>query len=197
MENKLRLNLALFYNEFDDLQRTALNSSGGQEILNAATAEVQGVEFETVYLITDELAIEGSYGWVDASYVKADFLEAATGRPASSFDFTMVPENTRNLALSYYKDLGSLGSINARLSYVYVDSSKGDDFNRAEMSKYELYDASISLTTVNEDIKISLFGKNLKDEIYANYISDTSSLGTKSMFLTPPRTYGVELSYNF
>lgn len=197
MENKLRLNLALFYNEFDDLQRTALNSSGGQEILNAATADVQGVEFETVYLITDELALEGSYGWVDASYGEADFLEAATGRPASSFDFTMVPENTRNLALSYYKDLGSLGSINARLSYVYVDSSKGDDFNRAEMSQYELYDASISLTTVNEDIKISLFGKNLKDEVYANYISDTSSLGTKSMFLTPPRTYGVELSYNF
>lgn len=197
MDNKLRLNLALFYNEFDDLQRTALNASGGQEILNAATAEVQGVEFETVYLITDQLAIEGSYGWVDASYVEADFLETATGRPASSFDFTMVPENTRSLALSYYKELDSLGSIDARLSYVFVDSSKGDDFNRAEMSQYELYDVSVSLTTLNESLKISIFGKNLKDEIYTNYISDTSSLGTKSMFLTPPRTFGVEVTYSF
>lgn len=197
MGNRLRLNLALFYNEFDDLQRTALNASGGQQILNAATAEIQGVEFEGVFLITEQLALEGSYGWVDAQYVTADFLEVATGRPASSFDFTMVPENTRNLALTYFTELDGIGSINTRLSYVFVDSSKGDDFNRAEMSQYELYDASISLTTVDETLRVSLFGKNLKDEIYTNYISDTSSLGTKSLFLAPPRTYGIELTYNF
>lgn len=94
-------------------------------------------------MVTDQLALEASYGWVDAEYHEAEFLEAATGRSADEFDFTMVPEYSRRLAPSYGTSLGDLGSLTWRLSYSFVDSSASDDFNRLEVSRYELNDASV------------------------------------------------------
>ncbi|MBR9911407.1 MAG: TonB-dependent receptor [Gammaproteobacteria bacterium] len=199
MNGRIRLNVALFYNEYEDLQRTALSANGAQATLNAAGAEVQGVELETVILLTDTLIFEGSYGYLDTEYTEFDYLEAATGRAADNFQFTMVPDKTSSMALTHELDLGNGGRVASRISYVYVDKTVGDDFNRSQISQYELYNTSISYIDSSDALKITLYGRNLKDEIYANYANDLSgtSIATKATFLTPPRTYGVELSYRF
>lgn len=199
LDNNLRLNAAVFYNEFEDLQRTALSPNGAQATLNAAGANIQGIEIEIVALLTENLVLEGGFGYLDTEYTEFDYLEAATGKDAENFDFTMVPKKTSSLALTYDMSIGDLGSLMTRLSYVYADDTFGDDFNRAEISQYELYDASISFTNASENLKVSLYGRNLKDEVYANYANDLSgtSIATKSIFLAPPRTYGVEVTYQF
>jgi iron complex outermembrane receptor protein len=195
LDGRLRANLSLFHNQYDDLQRTALNANFTQEILNAATATIRGIEFDATYAVTDNLVLEASWGYLDPSYDEADFLTQTTGKSASSFDFTMVPENTRSAAATYDLALSDIGTLTWRLSYSFVDEMATDDFNRQRVSQYELYDASVKFTNSDENLTVSLFGRNLKDEVYFDFAFNL--VGLRSAFLTPPRTYGVELTYEF
>jgi outer membrane receptor protein involved in Fe transport len=48
-------------------------------------------------------------------------------------------------------------------------------------------------------LKLALFGKNLTDEVYYDFGTNfsTSAIGVQSYWLTPPRTYGLEATYEF
>jgi iron complex outermembrane receptor protein len=196
MDGKVRLNVALFHNEYEDLQRSANNQSGVQTILNAATANVDGFEVDVVAALTDALTLEASYGYTDAGYDDAPFLEEGGGS-ARDFDFQMVPETTSSIALTYDHDIGSAGYLTWRGSYSYVDAVASDTFNFLLLPQYELYNASASFTTNDEKIKVAVFGRNLKDEVYSSFGFDNTAIGSKTIWLSPPRTYGVELQYMF
>jgi iron complex outermembrane receptor protein len=196
-EGRIRLNGAVFHNEYDDLQRSANNQSGVQTIFNAATATVQGIEVDVVAAVTERLTVEASYGYTDAEYDEADFLVRATGRDPEEFDFQMVPERTASAAVTYEHEVGALGYLNWRGSYSYVDSVASDNFNFLILPQYELWNASVSFISMDEKLKVALFGRNLKDEVYSHFGFDNTSIGSKTVWLAPPRTYGLEVTYNF
>jgi iron complex outermembrane receptor protein len=196
-DSRVRVNGAVFYNQYDDLQRSANNQSGVQTIFNAASGTTEGFEVDFVAAITDGLTLEGSYGYTKAEYDEADFLVTATGKKAADFQFQMVPESTASAALTYDHTIGDLGYLTWRGSYSYMDSVASDDFNFLILPQYELYNASLTFTDMSEKFKLALFGRNLKDEVYSNFGFDNTSIGSKTVWLSPPRTYGVELSYNF
>lgn len=191
------MNLALFYNEYEDLQRSANNQSGVQQIFNAASSTTQGFEFDIVAAITDNVTLEFSHGYTDAEYEEADYLEAARGLPASSFKLQMVPENTTSAAVTFDHAVGNAGYLTWRLAYSYMDDVASDDFNFLIVPAYELYNASLSYTNAAENLKVSLFGRNLKDEVYSHFGFDNTSIGSRTVWLAPPRTYGLEVVYNF
>jgi iron complex outermembrane receptor protein len=197
MDGKARVNFSLFQNEYDDLQRTVLNTSGGQQILNAATATIQGVEFDAVLMLTDQLVLEGSVGWINAEYDEYDYATARTGKDASAINFNMVPEMTTNAAVTYDMELGDKGALTWRLSYSFVNQTFADDLNTLPVDQYELFDASVVFTNPDENLKVSLFGRNLKDEIYYDFGINVSAIGVRNYYQTPPRTYGLELTYDF
>jgi iron complex outermembrane receptor protein len=198
-DGKFRLNVALFNNSFDDLQRTVLDSSGTQATLNAATATIKGAEIETVLLLLKNLVIEGSFGWTDATYDSFAEVTRATGRPADSFKFVMTPKTNSSVALTYTTTLGDLGSLDTRVGYSFVDDTFANDTNTAPIGQYELWDASLTFTNTQDNLILSLYGRNLKDEVYSSFGTDfaSSSIGVKSNWLTPPRTYGVQATYKF
>jgi iron complex outermembrane receptor protein len=190
-----RINVALFNNKYDDLQRTTINESAVQEIVNAASATIRGAELEAMAMLTDNLVLEASVGWTDAKYDEFEAAEEATGKSADQLKFVMVPETTTNLAATYDMPLGDVGSLSWRLSYSFVAETFGNDFNTIALDQYELYNASVAFTSANSRLKVSLFGRNLKDEVYYNLGIDL--LGAKNNYLTPPRTYGAELIFEF
>ncbi len=77
------------------------------------------------------------------------------------------------------------------------DETVSDDFNRAENRDYGVTDASITYTNEKSGLKIALFGKNVFDEVYYDFGTNFSSsiLGIQTFWLTPPRTYGLQLTY--
>ncbi len=194
---RVRMNVALFYNEYDDLQRSANNQSGVQQIFNAASSTTQGFEFDIVAAITDNVTLEFAHGYTDAEYDEAAYLESARGLPASSFKLQMVPENTTSAALTFDHSIGDAGYLTWRGSYSYMDEVASDDFNFLIVPDYELYNASVSYTNAAENLKVSLFGRNLKDEVYSHFGFDNTSIGSRTVWLAPPRTYGLEVVYNF
>lgn len=197
LDGNARVNLSVFQNEYDDLQRTVLNTSGGQQILNAATATIRGVEFDAVLMVTDQLVLEASAGWIDARYDEYDYATNRTGEDAKAINFNMVPEMTTNLAATYDMSLGDKGALTWRLSYAFVNNTFADDLNTLPVDQYELFDASLVYTNAEENLKLSLFGRNLKDEIYYDFGVNLQSIGVKNYYQTPPRTYGLELTYDF
>ncbi len=196
-DRRLRLNVALFHNKYDDLQRSANNQSGVQTIFNAASATMEGYEIDLQALLTEQLKLEVSYGYVDAGYDQARYLELARGRPASTFKLQMVPEDTFSTALTYEHPLAALGSLSWRAAYSYRSETFADDFNFLPLKSYELVDASVTFRNASRNLSVAAYGRNLTDEVYFNFGFDNTSIGSRTMWLTPPRTYGIELTYDF
>lgn len=194
-----RFNAAVFINEYDGMQLSANNQSGVQSIFNAAKATMQGFELEGVFAITDQLTVEASYGYVDAAYDEADFLVRTFGPDTDVGDFLlqMVSEQTWFIAATYDHDLGDAGSLNWRASYNYADEAAADNFNFLLLDDYGLFDASVTYTSPDENLTVALYGRNLSDEVYFNFGFDNTSIGSKTMWLSPPRTWGVRLTYGF
>ena len=194
-----RFNAAVFRNEYDDMQLSANNQSGVQSIFNAAKATMQGVELEGVFAITDQFTIEASYGYVDASYDEADFLVRTFGPGTDVGDFLlqMVSEQTWFVAATYDHYLGDSGSLSWRASYNYADEAAADNFNFLLLEDYSLVDASVTYRSPSEKLSVSLWGKNLTDEVYFNFGFDNTSIGSKTMWLSPPRSWGIQLTYEF
>jgi len=90
-----------------------------------------------------------------------------------------------------------MGSLSWRASYNYADEAAADNFNFLLLDDYSLVDASVTYRSTDERLRIALYGKNLTDEVYFNFGFDNTSIGSKTMWLSPPRTWGVQVSYDF
>lgn len=198
-DGRARLNGAVFHNEFDDMQLSANNRSGVQTIFNAAKATMLGVELDGVFLVTDRLTIEASYGFVDASYDEADFLvrQFGPGTDVGDFLLQMVSENTFHAGVTFDHGVGDAGSLSWRAAYSYADEAAADNFNFLILEDYSLLDASVTFRNADENLKVAFYGKNLTDEVYFTFGFDNSNIGSRTMWLTPPRTWGIELTYEF
>jgi iron complex outermembrane receptor protein len=192
LDGRMRVNAAIFHNEYSDLQRTIIiddpNTGIRQEKANAADATIQGLEIELNAIITDSFRIDLSAGFIDAEY---DSFKG--GDPSN--DLPNVPETNGNITLLYSHALGD-GEIEARGAATYTDSQYGDVANSPEiqLDSYTVVDGSLSYTFPGQSLRISLWGKNLTDEEYTNFaLSGLNALWA----IAPPRRYGVELNYAF
>ena len=95
----------------------------------------------------------------------------------------------------YSYDLGEAGHMDARFRYYHRDLSYYTDNNLGTLNPVSSIDASIGLTTFNDQVTISLYGKNLLNEV--QFGGDTQlpgSLGGGSFApLNKGRIVGIEL----
>ena len=72
LDRRLRLNLAAFYNKYNDLQvaqfASPTGAAGGGNVNVNANAEYKGFEIEATLVPIDGLTLTGSYGYVDPKY---------------------------------------------------------------------------------------------------------------------------------
>ena len=189
-----RVNLALFQNEYSDLQENIFLSiaTGEQVTRNAAEATVKGAEIEGLVLIADRLLIQGSLGFLDAEYDKySDGREDFSGKTLRS-----IPEQHRDLSVSYEIPIGNRLSLTLRGSYHYRDEFHNTANNMGYVSPdRELFNASISLGSTDDRWKLTAFGKNLTDNASEGAATDVGVWVVTVGYV--PRTYGVELVYEF
>lgn len=200
LDGRLRLNGAIFRNEYEDLQRTVLDTNLAQRILNAADATIQGVELEVVALLSDNLSVQASLGYLDAEYGEFEGLDVdGDGQPdpqaAKELDIANVPEWTRYLGVTYELPLADNGTLVLQGSYSYTAESPANDANTIFVDAFELVDASVTWMSPGERFRVALFGKNLTNEVYARF-AVTSSLFDFDYAL-PPRTWGLEFTYEY
>ncbi len=201
-EGKVRANLAFYRNRIDGMQRE-INLSDPfvgvvQLIRNTADATIKGIDAEITAVLSENLVIRGSYGYVDGSYDEVLFDISGDGVVDSADADLKIPRLvpvTYGAEIIYQRD-ASWGSFTAQASGYRRDRSFYTDNNRGELREADMVDARLAFGFMEESLVFSIFGKNLKDEV--TYGGDTQLPFFPGATFTPlnkGRIYGVEFQY--
>jgi iron complex outermembrane receptor protein len=168
---KVRANLAAYRNRIDNMQRE-INLSDPvvgvvQLIRNTADATIKGVDAELTAVLTDNLVIKASLGYVDGEYNEVLFDISGDGVVDSADTELKIP---RLAPWSYggeiiYERDTSWGTFTAQGSGYHRDPSFYTDNNRGRLRAADMFNARLGFSFRDDTLVFSVFGKNLKDEV--------------------------------
>jgi len=192
-DNRIRLNSALFYMDYANLQVEFTNDQCLCNIVsNASDAEIKGAEVEVQMAATESLYVWASGSWVDGEYI--DYV-ISTG-DFSGNQLQRTPEFQFNTGFEFTTGAGSWeDALLFRLNYTWQDEMPWAHTSVQFEPSYGLFDGRISLSPQSQPWSVSVWGRNLTDEdVRANVIE---FLGGQIALYAPPRTYGVDVSWEF
>ena len=201
---RLRLNGSVFFMKYDDKQeeQSVPTSQGtGQQtvVVNAASAEISGLEIDFAALITDSFTLSGNIGLIDAKY--KELVDPITDTDLSSLDLRRAPPVTATLSPSYaFPALGGQFTLQADWRYIGDQELTFLNSPHSQAPAHDVLDASINYRI--GDTTISLWGMNLTDDdSWAQAYDVGAAVGFSGLWTysatRPPRTYGVRLVHTF
>ena len=211
LDNRLRLNVAVFTNDYTDIQTAQFEAGTGgasTRIVNAGAATYQGIEFDIAMVPIDGLTIDLTYGYLDAEFDEYLALNPATNMLEDISDVTTVqlaPENSAALGVQYDFEPFSFGALSARVDVAYKDDAVFTVIQNETSSADDrtLVNGRLSLNDIKlgcceeGSLRVSLWGKNLTDEEYRQWGTDFGSLGFAGNAYGQPRTYGLDVVYSY
>ena len=166
------LNLAAFYTDISNFQREVNVASAGagvsQFILNTAEASILGFEAEGRYKISDNLLLTANVGLIDAEYDDVIFDISGDGVVTEAdlaLDVPRVPEATYGFGIIHEMDLGGAGRLVSRSNFQHRDRFAYTDNNFGFVQAADILDANITWETPYEGVAVSIYGRNLLDEV--------------------------------
>lgn len=230
---QLRTNVAAYYDEYKDLQKTVLsfvNNVLASSIFNAAEGWVRGVELDAELRSPEGFSIGGNMAYTDTGYDSYPFLLTGvtnglnnTVQDFSDRKFAGIPEWQFALYANYDLPLSDdIGKITLSTNYSYQDGSFVSDvyqskeqiairYTAAQLAllpdgtrpyktkSYQLVNARVNWANVmSSPVSLAFYINNLTNaapEVGTN--PNYESLGTTSVSFGPPRTFGIDLKYDF
>ena len=206
--------------------RPANNPSGQETFIsNNADARSYGVELEMVLIPVDGLTINANIAWNDIKYTNycADldgpepFATPANGRALCGSGATQLPNRTwiaftdfsdlrlgfapkiiGNLGWTYDFPIGDMGNISIGNSFSYTSkmATAGVFLPYSDRRSTLLVDAQISWESPDSKYRVSIWGKNLTNELERLSVTPVAFLFSFEQS-TQPRTYGITLTADF
>lgn len=190
-ENRLRTNLAAFYTDFSDLQVELLDDVNLTLVVaNAADAVIQGFEFEVSGKPTDWLNLFASGSLLDTEY--KDYIDPLRGIDYSGNELQRTPEYQFAVGGNVRQPLNDAIDFVAALNYSYQDQMFWGPDNTNFEDGYGILNGRIGVEAADGKWKLSLWGKNMADELYR--VSIIPFVGDEVSVFGAPQTYGVRLS---
>jgi iron complex outermembrane receptor protein len=191
LDSTLRLNLAAFSSEIEDYQFQAQNPVFGTFVSNDGKAEVSGMDLQLEAVPLDYLTLTAGLLYMNEYKI--------TEGPRQGEDLAYTADWSGNLGANLILPLAN-GSLYMRTDYIFMDDHLTNRATSAvpsiDIDDRSLLNARIGWRDANWDI--SLWGKNITDDKYANFTPDINPIGfTSTYFLAPPSTYGATLRYDF
>lgn len=215
-DRRLVLNGAVFYQTYTDHQLNAFTGTQFVEFtIPEATAE--GVELEGLWAASHDLKINFGLTWADTFYPNSTKNKTTLQAPGSNL--YLLPGNRLSYApfwsgvvgADYQHEVfnGLKGEATLDLKYT-SDYQIGSDEDPTKLQKaYALVDASVSVTTPDNHIKVSLWATNLFNQFYKQAAYDgviqtlspipanIPALNNYYYFPSPPRFFGVTLKVKY
>lgn len=205
LDGRVRTNLAIFRNKFDDLQIAQFEAGSGgasSRLVNAGKATYQGIELDAVAILVEGLIADFNFGYLDAEFDEYVARNPATDQEEDIADATVAgaPEATASIGLQYDFRPTAVGTLSLRFDATHTGKKRFHPFqNEYDSAKAcWLLDARASLNDINLGgcgLRISLWIKNLADEECREWGIDFASLGYAGATWGQPRTYGIDLVY--
>ena len=222
----MRTNLAIYLQQYDDIQKTISGTNpdtGAFETftINAAEAEIAGVDFDVLIAPTESLQISLAYAYVDAEYKewdreypirqRYDPVSTTRTRPSSTSRSTPL---TGSLKYTLPLD-ASIGEVSLMGSVYWQDDTIANDgawlWPTLGWSQENLEEALAStvvedyavwnfrvdwLGVMGSSFDLAAFVNNAADEEYVTGgLNVPDSLGWAAANYGPPRTYGASVRY--
>ncbi len=210
-----RLNIAAFMSTYEDVQVSTFDGNAGFVVGNAAESEVQGIEADVIYRLTEEFTLNGAFAYLDATYksfpgagcnLAQSLTWTGTGgcvQDLSGQPLQFAPEYTANIGISYETELSSGLLLSADLDYNWTDDVViGADLDETLVQEsFGKLNARIAIAG-NDQWQISVIGKNLTDEktfMWGNDIplGPSGFNGSYFKLIDPPRTVEIAARLNF
>ncbi|MEE4661956.1 MAG: TonB-dependent receptor, partial [Halieaceae bacterium] len=215
MDGRLQVNAAVFYNDIENFQLSVFEGAAAASLVeNVPEFVTQGFELEAIAQVTEDLRLNLSYGYLDAEYEEFSndftlFSKDEAGVPYS-------PENSLSLGLDWTIARTSWGEWDFHADYAYRDDYTPfidpDQVAASQIESRSLLNARLALRDVELGggmLTVALWGQNILDEEYRiNTIpfggvdqqvvpGAGSGVGWTASYFGDPRTYGVEVRYDF
>lgn len=204
----VRLNLAVFYGKYDNLQVSVFDGGVGFTVGNAASSVSKGIDGELTVAIGDDLTLFANFELLDFAYDQFKDAGCSTTERLNSGEALcdwsgrqapFIPKVKAVLALEYYHqfgryDLRQLLSIDYKGSH----STASDNEIQTRQTAYTLVDYRAELT-LNDHWSLGLTVKNLLDKNYNSYTSiiPLAPGGAFAHGLQKGREVFFEASYQF
>jgi len=194
LDGRLVANLALYYIDYTDIQLSIENPEAFVvETKNAGEASVKGIEFTSIYLVTDNFDISFSASLSDPQ-LEEDVPGGNSGKKGDKLPGSAT--ETFSLGFNWYHSLTNNWEMFANGTYKYV-GSRLNNFNEdldIKLPSYDLVDIRAGLTS--ENLSVSLYVQNLFDE-KVFYSLHREGPFFETVPTSRPRTVGVNVSYSF
>ncbi|MGB1141490.1 MAG: TonB-dependent receptor, partial [Halioglobus sp.] len=209
LDRTLRINTSVYYSEYDDIQLRVTRTLSPTEtitgIINAGEATMSGAELEMSWFPTDALFLGLTASYIDAEY--DEFIdEDADGNPVdrSDEDLAYIPEQTWSIVAQYTFDL-SIGEISPRISGFYTDEvfigldAAAAEEDIAVLEDYWVWNLRVPFRpAAMENLEVAAYLNNAFDEEYfGTGIISTTGVGAAGLIAGKPRTWGVEVAYQW
>jgi iron complex outermembrane receptor protein len=193
LNHTVRWNSAVYYMKYKQLQvQQTLASCLCNVISNAPGATIKGFESDLQVAPTSWF-----HGWASVSYTHGRYDKFVfAGVDNSGHKMQRTPDWQAAIGGEATTSVGSWeNALVARLAYRWQGKMPWAPENTSWEKAYGTLDGRVTLTAPSNGWSVSVFGKNLTDEVYRTNIivffnDEMSSFGA-------PRTYGVEVSAPF
>jgi iron complex outermembrane recepter protein len=200
-ENRARVNLTVFFNDYRNLQQTAtvtspVNDTPVSVRTNAGTAHTEGFELETVVEPVDGLQWTNNASYLDTRYIS--FLNAGgPGVDATGNQLPFSPRWTCYSQAAFELPINVPGAVRIGADVSYQTSYFSDVLNRPQnaIGSQVYADTFVSYGAPGGHWVVSLTGHNLADRRYFQSLSYAGSKNSWEGPVSPPRTVFFKISY--
>jgi iron complex outermembrane receptor protein len=209
LDGRIQTTFDVFHMDYSGLQVTQYDPASFSNFIgNAATAKINGIEFDALGRISSAWTVSGHIGVLDTRFNK--FIDQY-GNDLAGERLTFAPKFSGSVSTSYTAPIsdGIAAYINAEYNYQSLMFSQYNDIQHTPadmLPAYGLLNGSAGMSFGHAKWRVELRGKNLTNKLYE--INKTTQLPLLS-FLPPynyeetttsygmPRTYGVGLKARF
>lgn len=194
-------------------------------IINAGRADRWGAEVEINFAPIEDLLLGLSYSYLNSKYKEyADICAPGGACVADTQDYAeqgMFPSNQVTMTVDYTIARLPVGVVNVHLdgqwqSHTYATAHSGGAYDTNDPGTVKDTPVMFEPTVIDErlvfngrlsldeikvgdgEFRVALWGRNLFDQDYRNYGTNYGdTLGTVVMMYGEPRTYGLDISYEY
>jgi len=195
---RIRLNLAAFLYEYTDLQVDQSDPVNiiATDTFNAGEAEMSGAEIDLTAVLSRDLLLNVSYGYLDANY--ESFIQYGQ-EVSNSKNVPSAPQHSYNISLDYARTV-SFGELNAALNYSWEDEYYFSSQGVARKDDVGLLGATLGVRDIamgDGELSVQLWGKNLENKNYAAHEIDWAASGFVTTIFGEPRSFGLDVTLSF
>ena len=191
LNNKLIVNIALFYTKITDAQVPSLVLPDAITITkNTGQLTSKGIEAEIFAIPAKGLLLQYSFGTTNARFDKLDIASQGSTVNLAGKRPIFSPNATSLLAAQYIYALNAKLKIMTRAEWKYIGTTYFDLANTIEQTPYHLLNAKTGIET--EKIAFYFWAKNLAGTKYISYGYDFGAV-----HLGDPAIWGSSLSFKF